>query len=31
MRQYYELKNDDVFNYLPLTFHIENGCEDKEY
>ena len=22
MKQYYEIKNDDVFKYLPKTFHI---------
>jgi hypothetical protein len=31
MRQYYELIGGDVFNYLPLTFHIQKGLEDKEY
>ena len=23
--------NDDVFNYLPLTFHLTKGTEDREY
>lgn len=31
MKRYYECMKQDVFNYLPLTFHIENGLEDKEY
>ena len=31
MRQYYDLKGEDVFQYLPLTFHIQKGLEDKEY
>ncbi len=31
MRQYYELKGENVFNYLPLTFHIVRGVDDKEY
>jgi hypothetical protein len=25
MSDYYTKKGDDVFNYLPLTFHITNG------
>lgn len=25
MSDYYTKKGDDVFNYLPLTFHISNG------
>jgi tubulin--tyrosine ligase len=25
MTDYYTKKGDDVFNYLPLTFHICNG------
>lgn len=31
MRSYYEALNEDVFNYLPLTFHIQNGLEDAEF
>ena len=31
MRQYYELKEENVWNYLPITFHIHKGLEDKEY
>ncbi|EAS02300.2 tubulin-tyrosine ligase family protein (macronuclear) [Tetrahymena thermophila SB210] len=31
MRQYYQLMKDDVFNYLPLTYHLTRGTEDKEF
>lgn len=31
MSDYYSKKGDDVFNYLPLTFHISNGLEDEKY
>jgi tubulin monoglycylase TTLL3/8 len=31
MKKYYEVNNEQVFNYLPLTFHIETGLDDKEY
>ena len=31
MSDYYSKKGDDVFNYLPLTFHICNGLEDEKY
>ena len=31
MSQYYEKKGEKVFEYLPLTFHIQNGLEDPEY
>lgn len=31
MRQYYQLMKDDVFNYLPLTFHLTKGTEDKDF
>lgn len=31
MSDYYTKKGDDVFNYLPLTFHINNGLEDEKY
>ena len=31
MSDYYTKKGDDVFNYLPLTFHICNGLEDEKY
>ena len=31
MKKYYECSKRDVFEFLPLTFHIENGLEDQEY
>lgn len=31
MSQYYEACQEDTFQYLPLTFHIQNGLEDNEY
>ena len=31
MRAYYEALKENPFDYLPLTFHIKNGTEDKEY
>lgn len=31
MTQYYEKLGKDPFEYLPLTFHIEEGLEDPEY
>lgn len=31
MKQYYELKKDNVFNYLPITFHIEGGLQDPQF
>lgn len=31
MSDYYSKRGDDVFNYLPLTFHISNGLEDEKY
>ena len=31
MSMYYQLINENPFNYLPLTFHIQNGLEDEEY
>jgi len=31
MRDYCSLQGRNVFDYLPLTFHIENGCKDQEY
>jgi hypothetical protein len=31
MRYYYDSIGDDVFNYLPLTFHIREGEADPEY
>ncbi len=31
MKEFYKLKNQDVFNYLPVTFHISRGKDDPEY
>lgn len=31
MSEYYSKLNENVFDYLPLTFHIKNGLEDDEY
>ena len=31
MSQYYELTGKNVFDYLPITFHIQAGLEDPEY
>jgi hypothetical protein len=31
MSQYYELSGKNVFDYLPMTFHIEVGTDDPEY
>lgn len=28
MREYYRHTGKDVFDYLPLTFHIKNGFND---
>lgn len=31
MSDYYSKIGLEVFNFLPLTFHIKNGLEDDEY
>ena len=31
MSNYYKENKEDVFSYLPLTFHIKDGLEDKKY
>lgn len=31
MINFYTSIGEDVFNYLPLTFHIKNGLEDQSY
>lgn len=31
MSNYYTSIGEDVFNYLPLTFHIKNGLEDESW
>ena len=31
MRKYYQLRKQDVFSVLPMTFHISKGIDDPEY
>ena len=31
MRNYYESLKKDVFDFLPITFHIKDGKKDEEY
>lgn len=31
LRKYYEITNQHVFDFLPLTFHISRATEDPEY
>ena len=31
MRNYYESLGEDVFDSLPVTFHIKNGTNDPEF
>lgn len=31
MKNYYEALDQDVFDNLPLTFHIKNGVSDPEF
>ncbi len=31
MTEYYSSIHQEVFDYLPLTFHIKNGLEDDQY
>lgn len=31
MKLYYDAMGKDVFNALPVTFHIKEGLEDKEF
>ena len=28
---YYSCKNENIFDYLPLTFHIKQGLDDPDY
>ena len=28
MRQYYEARGENVFDYLPLSFHVSKGVDD---
>lgn len=31
MKNYYEALDQDVFDNLPLTFHVKNGLDDPEF
>jgi len=31
MRMYYDSIGKKVFDYVPLTFHIKEGLQDKEW
>lgn len=31
LREYYSLSGDNLYNYIPLTFHIKKGMKDPEY
>ena len=31
MKKYYDFINQNVFNVLPLTFHITKGVEDSKF
>ena len=31
MSGYYTTKGENVFDYLPVTFHISNGLEDEQF
>lgn len=31
MKQYYDSKGENVFQYLPLSFHIVQGIDDPDY
>jgi len=31
MRKFYELQGENVFNALPLTFHITKGLDDPQF
>lgn len=31
MKQFCEWKGENVFDYLPITFHIQDGLSDPEY
>lgn len=31
MRNYYDSLGENVFDNLPVTFHIKNGLEDPEF
>lgn len=31
LKEYYQRTDEDLFSYIPLTFHIKNGFKDPEY
>ena len=31
MKRYYEITDRNIFDYLPITFHISKGIDDPEY
>lgn len=31
LKNYYEALDQDVFNVVPLTFHVKNGLADPEF
>jgi tubulin monoglycylase TTLL3/8 len=31
LREYYSLLDENVYQYIPLTFHIKKGTKDPEY
>ena len=31
LKNYYEAMDQDLFNVVPLTFHVKNGLEDPEF
>lgn len=31
LREYYTLTNKNIFDIVPLTFHIQNGVKDPQY
>lgn len=31
LREYYSLSNDNLYHYIPLTFHIRHALKDPEY
>ena len=31
LKNYYEAMDQDIFDVVPLTFHVKNGLEDPEF
>lgn len=31
MRLYYDALNEDMFQYMPVTFHLKEGADSKEW